>query len=261
MPNDMFEKIVKRLAPLRDHIKIFTLLGLGETLLDKHVADKIRIAREHGFNNDVGVFTNAMALTKDMTDGLLRAGLQVLICSIDGYSKETYESIRVGSNLETVISNIDYFIEQRNIIDRPIKIIIRFTKQKANEHECDDFYNYWTGKLKENDAVFFYDVHNTGGSIDVSDKSVDADCTFQSCPEVYKRMIIFSDGSMGLCCGDQFGHYNVGSILDKDPLELYNGPVFTEYREEMKKGNISKLDLCKNCTVSRSTANKKNLFI
>lgn len=261
MSNEMFEKIVKRLVPIRDNINIFTLLGLGETLLDKHTPDKIRIAKDYGFNKDVGVFTNAMALTRDMTTDLLQSGLDVLICSIDGYTKETYESIRVGASLDKVISNIDYFIEQRETANRPVKIIIRFTKQKDNEHECDDFYKYWMGKLKEHDAVFFYDVHNAGDSVDNSAKSVNSDCSFETCSEVYKRMIIFSDGSMGLCCGDQFGHYNVGNILDEDPLVLYNGPVFTEYREEMKKGNISKLELCKNCTVARSIANKKNLFI
>jgi len=257
MTNDFFESIVQRLLPIKDDIKIFTILGLGETLLDKGVVEKVKTAKKYGFT-EVGVFSNGIALEKELSIELINAGLDVFIFSIDGFSKEIYESIRVGSNLDKVVYNIDNLIEQREKLNPKVKIIIRFTKQEMNEHEWESFLNFWSTKLKKGDAVFRYDIHNVGH---VVENDVNINLKNLKCPEIYKRMIIFSDGNVGLCCADQFGHYDIGNIIDTDPVELYNNKLFTHYREEMNKGNIFDLELCKNCTVAYSTAESKHEFL
>jgi sulfatase maturation enzyme AslB (radical SAM superfamily) len=250
MSDDTFEKIVYQLLSIKDDIKIFTLLGLGETLLDKNVSNKVKIAKDYGYK-EVGIFTNGMLLNKNTTDKLISSGLDVLICSIDGYSKEVQESIRNKSNLKKIIKNLDYFIKKRI----STKIIIRFTRQEANKNEWKTFHKFWSRKLTKNDLILCYDVHNAGRNIKVDKvKSENLKCT-----EVYKRMIIFSDGSVGLCCGDQFGHYDIGNILMDNPVKLYNHAIFKYYRKEMDKGNISKLDLCKDCTVAHSIKNSEQI--
>ena len=74
------------------------------------------------------------------------------------------------------------------------------------------------------------------------------------CPEIFERLMIFSDGSLGLCCGDQFGLSNLGNVLDDDPIELYNSKFFNHYREIMRKGEILNLEFCKNCSIPYSIA-------
>ena len=69
--------------------------------------------------------------------------------------------------------------------------------------------------------------------------------------------MIFSDGSLALCCCDQFGHYDIGNVLDDDPIELFNSKYFTQYREKMKKGKILNLELCKNCSVVYSITTRE----
>ena len=257
MSNSFFEKIVKRLLPIKNDIKIFTLLGLGETLIDSGLPEKIKIVKKYGFP-EIGVFSNGMALNTKLSIKLLNSELDVLILSIDGFSKEAQESIRVGSNLDTIIKNVFEFIEQREKLNSKTRIIIRFTKQEKNEKEWEAFLNFWSIKLKKGDAIFRYDIHNAGH---VVENKVDKSITNLKCSEVYNRMIIFSDGNVGLCCADQFGHYNIGNILEKNPIELYNHPLFIQYREEMDKGNILNLELCKDCTVMYSTLNSKHVHI
>lgn len=257
MCNDLFEDIVKRLLPIKDNIELFTLLGLGETLIDQGVIEKIKIAKKYGFK-DVGIFSNGMALTSELSIELLKSGLNTFIFSIDGFLKETQEAIRVGSNLDKILQNINNLIEQRELLKSDSKIIIRFTKQKSNEDEWGNFKNFWSLKLKKGDAIFCYDVHNVGHVIE---NEIDRTITNPMCSEVFNRMIIFSDGNVGLCCADQFGHYNIGSILETDPIELYNHELFKHYRNEMKKGNILDLELCKDCTVAYSTLKSNHLFV
>jgi sulfatase maturation enzyme AslB (radical SAM superfamily) len=253
MSNDIFERIVINLLPIRDNIKIFTLLGLGETLLDRNVADKIEIAKKYQFK-EVGLFTNAMLLTKVMTDNLLNSGIDVLICSIDGYTAKTQKKIRKNSDLKKIIKNIDYFIKRRD----QSKIIIRFTRQDLNKQEWPDFFDFWSKKLKRNDLVLCYDVHNAGRNIEIDRNRLKKKI---KCSEVYKRMIIFSDGSIGLCCGDQFGHYDIGNILNSDPVKLYNSSLFRHYRKEMDKGNILNLELCRDCMVAYSINNSEHIVL
>ena len=69
--------------------------------------------------------------------------------------------------------------------------------------------------------------------------------------------MIGSDGSICFCCGDQFEHYNIGNVLDDDPIKLYNSKYYIHYRESMRKGEILNLELCKNCSVPYSIATRE----
>jgi radical SAM protein with 4Fe4S-binding SPASM domain len=257
MSNEFFESIVQRLLPIKEEIKIFTILGLGETLLDKGVVEKVRIAKKYGFK-EIGIFSNGMALEKNLSIELLNAGLDVFIFSLDGFSKEVEESIRIGSNLDIIVKNITDLIEQRNIIDSKARIILRFTVQEKNEHDWENFLSFWSTKLRQRDAIYQYGLHNVGH---VVENEIDKSIKNIKCSEIYNRMIIFSDGNVGLCCADQFGHYNIGNILETDPIEIYNHELFKYYREEMDKGNMQNLELCKDCTVAYSIINSKHIFI
>jgi len=262
MKNGVFERILQRLLPIRENINILTLLGLGETLMDTKIIDKIRIAKRYKFS-EVGIFSNGMNLTERTALRLLYAGLDSIVLSIDGFKKETEESIRIGSNFERIVENIDSFIEIRKALNAKTKIIIRFTKQEKNKDEWLNFLEFWSGKLSKDhgDAIFSYNIHNAGDETIKNESSRNIPTENLKCPEVFNRMIIFSDGSIGLCCGDQFGHYDIGNILESDPIELYNHKLFQHYREEMIQGNISNLELCKSCTVAHSIATSTHIFL
>jgi hypothetical protein len=85
------------------------------------------------------------------------------------------------------------------------------------------------------------------------------DITGVKCKEVYDRIIIFLNGRIGLCCGDQFDKSENGNIFENDPIILYNKGNFSHYRNVMDKGNILKLELCSKCSVAYSLSMKKKL--
>lgn len=260
MKNDVFEKIVYKLLPVRNNLKIFSLLGLGETLIDPDTAKKIKIAKDYNFI-EVGIFTNAMLLSENMTIQLLQAGIDVFIFSIDGYSPAVYENIRIGLKLQTVINNIDFLLKERDKQKKNVKIIIRFTKQESNSQEWNDFFNFWSKKLnkKYGDMISAYNVHNAGENLQKISKDVKILPNIY-CPEIYK-LKIFSDGEIGFCCGDQFGKIHIGNILNEDVIELYNHALFRNYRDKISEGNILDLELCKNCSVATSTQQSKHIFL
>ena len=258
MTNDKFLTILKKFLPYKEHIEMISLLGLGEMLLDKEIAKKVQLCKNLGFKG-IGVYTNGMLLSKKVSKELLEANLDSLIISIDGISEETENIIRVGAKVDKIIKNIDDFIQLRNSNKKfETRIIIRFTEQEINTSEWELFYELWQKKLdfEKQDLILKYPVHNVG--------NIKKLFTLQKynmkgikCKEVYERLIIFSDGEIGLCCGDQFGYYKNENIFEHDPIEIYNRGMFSKYREEMNNGNILELDLCKNCSVAYSIISKQ----
>lgn len=79
------------------------------------------------------------------------------------------------------------------------------------------------------------------------------------CSDLLERMWIFIDGNVGLCCGDEKGVFNLGNIFEEDPVGIYNGPIFSEYRNLMSQGNLTDIEYCKNCQIILSRMEKQYL--
>jgi len=166
MKQETFNKIISKFKNHVNNITALNLHGCGEPLLDKNLPSKIAYAKKIGFTN-IGFSTNCNILTKDKTKQLLESGLNCLLASIDGFSKEVQEEIRPGTNFERIYKNVKYFIDYRNKNNFPCRILPRMVRQQANKKQWIEYENYWNSLLDPNkgDKVLFMDIHNTGGKV------------------------------------------------------------------------------------------------
>lgn len=157
-----YTAMLKKFENHTDKLQYLTLHGMGEPLLDKTLPDKIALAKDKGFPG-VGFATNATHLTPEKTEALLDSGLNTIIFSLDGVTKQTHENIRRGVNFDQVLQNVLYFIERRNSWGKT-KVILRMIRQESNEHEWESYKNFWNEKLSPEygDQVSVFDVHNWG---------------------------------------------------------------------------------------------------
>ena len=249
-----FLKILQKFKPYQDKIQFLSLFGFGEPLFDRELPNKIRRAKKMGFKG-IGFATNCTELNWRMTGRLLDAGLDTLICSIDGITKETHEAIRVGTDWNDIMANVLSFIITRDFRAAPTKIIIRFIKQAANIHEWPEFKEYWEKRLDPaRDAVISYSIVDCERKVpDYETKDVLAGVPVPGiCDQLYERMIVLSNGEVALCCADDNSRFKLGNVLEEDPIEIYNNPTFKTYRREMEDGRIDELMLCNSCTIPRS---------
>jgi radical SAM protein with 4Fe4S-binding SPASM domain len=100
MPLEMFRRLVDDLPGLRQ----LTLQGLGEPLLAPHLLDMVRYAKQRAIR--VGFNSNATLLNRRRADELVASGLDWLHVSVDGADAATFESIRDGASLPTVLDNL-----------------------------------------------------------------------------------------------------------------------------------------------------------
>ncbi len=122
MDPELFKKIIDEGA--EKGLYAIKTIYRGEPLLYKETAELIKYAKVKGILS-VMINTNATLLTKEKAIALINAGLDKIISSVDGYTKEVYEKIRIGGNFETVLKNIKRLqkIKKKMGVKKPIVIL------------------------------------------------------------------------------------------------------------------------------------------
>lgn len=87
------------------------LQGWGEPLLHSRLFDMIAAAKRAGCR--VGLTTNGMRLSPEVGERLLDLNLDLIAVSIAGATRETHESIRVGSDFPLILENVRRFVGLR----------------------------------------------------------------------------------------------------------------------------------------------------
>lgn len=299
MTQQTFETIASKFKPYVDNIKILSLHGCGESLLDKGLYKKIAFAKEIGFR-EVGFTSNCNALTNETAERLLDAGLNCIIPSIDGVTKAVHEEIRPRIDYERIVANLRYFVEYRNKHKKNCKLLVRMVKQKKNSHQWDEYEAFWRGILNPDfgDDVLGVDIHNTGGKVENYDnmkvedfgiKNEEYENHYKSsvgnvvdflqtkrdeaslfmdatqlelagvCPDLFTRFSIFVSGEVALCSSDQAGYFPMGNVITDDPIEIFNNQVFAEYRQKWLSGRSHDCKHCDTCTLTVSRYHKSYL--
>lgn len=265
MTDETLHVVVEKFAPIKEHLSFVSLHYSGEPLLDKRLAYKVNYLKSNGFKG-VGFASNSELLTERRAEELINAGLDTIICSIDGVSKATHEKIRVGTNFETVVRNVRNCIRMRNKMRGNLKVMVRFIRQEFNNHEWDVFKEYWEREISPEygDKILRYDVHDAGGLLEIKPVADTNEAKLPgkivSCKEIYSRMIILSDGRINQCCGDTNGLFDgtgiLGNIYDGDPIDLFNSERFLYFRKMIEMGKIMELEMCRNCGIPQSDVNR-----
>ena len=258
MSLEEFRFILKRFLPYKEHIKFLTLHGCGEPLYDKKMPEKVAFAKEMGFKG-IGFSTNCELLRSELSQQLLKAGLDTLIASIDGITKEVQESIRPGTYFDRVYSNTRNYIKIRDTGDYPGRVLIRVIRQTLNYDEWDEYCEFWSQFInpEKGDDIIQFDIHNCADKIEgynkmLADRQKYKDEGYMICPDLFERFIVFASGFVGFCSADQSGYFDFGNILDNDPINIFNNQTYKEYREAHLENRQNELEYCRTCTISNS---------
>ncbi|HEX2076036.1 MAG TPA: radical SAM protein, partial [Geodermatophilus sp.] len=133
MPFELFRRLVDGTPGLTR----LTLQGLGEPLLQPHLPEMVRYAKERGI--EVGFNSNAMLLSRERADRFVALGLDWLHVSLDGATARTYEGIRSGGNFERVARNLRGLRDAKRAAgtDKPWVRVV-FVAMRRNVHELPD---------------------------------------------------------------------------------------------------------------------------
>jgi len=232
MDFDLFKKIIDDCAQNKRYIKKMGLFFMGEPFLAPDIFKEITYAKSKGIKN-LFLISNGSILNKEMAEKVLNSGLNEIIFSIDGATKETFEKIRVGLNFEQVISNITNLLKLRKQFNKTKpKVIIDMVVTPNGKNEVNQLKKKWQNLA---DQVIIRSMHYFEGInenlIIYAKKKTEKIKGDFPCPYLWKSFTIFQNGQVSLCCMDVNGRNIVGDVNQSSIKDIWHGKLINKYRQ------------------------------
>ncbi len=267
MSNDILEKIVEdcKGKPL----KKINLFWMGDSTVDKNMIEKTRIIRKNLPKVKLYLSTNAQLLTEEKSKIILDEDLlDVINFDIDGFTKMTFETVRVKLNFDKVLHNVKFFLnyKQNNNIRLP-ETRVTIIDMQPTKHEIEKFIKYWTPKVDKVDVNHYNTWLGTqdeknydGGHVNEEHKdkrkeSLEEKFTF-ACSHPWEEMVIGADGRVGLCCLDYELKEQIGDVSNETLQDIWRGKKINAYRKKQLNLEYDTIEACKDCNAHTFQKNK-----
>ncbi len=257
LKEDVFRQVIDQLATTLAYL---TFYFQGEPYLNPSFLPMVQYASSKGIYTATS--TNAHYLDDDKARDTIASGLDRLIISMDGTSQETYESYRIGGNLEKVIDGTKNILRWREELkSKTPHVVFQFLVVRPNEHQVPEVYalakelgvdhvNLKTAQI--------YDYKNGSDLIPTQNQysryTQEVDGTYSikndllnHCWKMWQSCVITWDGKVVPCCFDKDAHHVMGDLREQSFKEIWNGDAYRQFRTLLLKSR-SEIDMCKNCT-------------
>ena len=248
MSLELFQKIIDQ---ARHFALDVNLHHRGEPLMNPALFDMIRYAKAAGLK--VRFHTNGALLDEAKARRLLEAGPDLVSFSFDGFTKETYERVRVGATFEKTRDNILRLVALRRELGlkKPYVVIekIRFRNQAAADAPTvagdpataqalhRQFLDAGVDEIIEKEEY----VWAASDTPEISDGRSFSACTFP-----WYAMVICADGTVTPCPQDFHAALKLGNARETSLKEIWNGPAYRQLRQQFA-ADIESLTICRKC--------------
>ena len=241
MPFELFKKIVDECA--KYNIFSIRISLRGEPFIHPDVIKMIKYAHSKGIK-EISSLTNGLALTPELFEQALDAGLGWLTISVDGIHK-TYESIRVPAKFDDILGKIKKYkeIKDKKKSTKPvIKVQSIWPAIKDTAEEYYNIFRPYVDNIASNHLIDF--------SVDKGTVEYEPDF---DCPVVYQRMAIGSNG-LAICHNDAMGEYIIGDASKESLYDIWHGEKMQKLRELHRKyAGYKIIEPCKKCYLPKKT--------
>jgi len=248
---DLFKKVVTECS---QHDTPIRLIRWGEPFLHKKIISFLEYAKSKKLL--LHITTNGLAMTYKHMKALVDIGLDSLIFSFQGATKEQYEIMRQNHRYDELRGNILRMLELRGDKPKPF-IHISSTMTNESEEEINEFVNYWghlvdsvgigktnLSRLTAHQIKSFESV----GKLEVLKKQETIKKYHRPCTEVYQKLSVDWDGKVTCCCSDFDRYLNVGDANESPLDDIWNHSRELEiFRELLNKNLHWSLTLCSTC--------------
>ncbi|MBI4552401.1 MAG: SPASM domain-containing protein [Candidatus Latescibacteria bacterium] len=250
MTLDLYRKIIDECARHRRQVRLIQPFMFGEPFINKRLVEMIQYTKHKMPSTPVNVSTNGSLISPERAQDILDSGLDKINIDIDGASKETFESVRVGLNYDDVVENARSLmaLKRRTGRKKP-EITVTIINMDRTAGEIEAFKGLW-GPIADHVVVQSYTTW-TGS---VEDRNVgDSAAASQAgrftfpCKHPWEEFVIAHDGRVSICCLDFDFTVVVGDVSAQSIQDIWNGEALSRVRQTMIENRYEELDLCRHC--------------
>lgn len=243
----MFKKITDECSK-NNLVKEVHINGFGESTLDKSIVEKTDYLKTRGIKK-VYFVTNASALTPDVSNGLIKAGLDGIKFSFYGASKYNYERVHRNLKFEEVENNILQFLSLRKMHAKKKPFVrLQFIAQPENITDRELFYEKWKDMIDKScgDTICEFYLHNWIDGKDYHPVK-NAKGGVRSCGLPFRDIQILWNGDVTTCCYDFNGKLKLGNTSNEDIDTIWNSAPYEKIRQIHRAREFDKIPICSHC--------------
>jgi len=246
-PLENFKRIIDELGTYLIHIDF---CNWGEPFLNKDIYKMIEIAKQ--YNIDTKIDSNLNSLDEKDIENIILSGLDKIIVSIDGVTKETYSKYRVGGDFNKVMDNLYLLINKKLELNRTNPYICwQFLVFKHNEHEIEKVRKIGKeigvdhvgitkafigdkGWIPKNQKYSHYKIDDvTTYTPDCFENQQDTACNWP-----WEAMVINPNGSISPCCSVEYEDDDFGNIFHEPFKNIWNNEKYRTSRSYIKDNKV-----------------------
>ena len=262
-----FENYKKIIDECGGYLININLYFFGEPFLNKDIYRMIEYAKRKRIFSRIS--TNALTLdSKEKIRKLIHSGLDYIVVSFDGTSKETYEKYRVGGDFNKLINNLKILVNEKKRLKSRFPLLeLQFLVMSHNQHEIAKMKRL-TKKIGA-DYLRFKTVSIVEGANEIEIKErmkylpeekysrykIEKDAIKpkenikKSCMRPWLTATIDWEGTVIICCFDTFNKYAFGNVLEKGFMPIWQSQKYVNFRKQIMK-NKKSISLCRDCVGS-----------
>lgn len=259
MTLDTYEKTIEQLTKFPQKLKMLSLTGQGEPLLNPNIAQMVKIANDKEVAERIEIITNASMLRPKLSDELIAAGLGTLRISLQGLSSQKYTDIcRAKVDYDELIENIRYFYQHRG----KTKLFVKIMDVALEDGEEQIFYDTFSDIA---DRMYIEHMLPAYDGVELT-KDMEIICDRYGgktkkinkvCPLAFYMLGVFPNGDVEPCDTIYkpivLGNVHTGNIVD-----MWHSDKLRDFWLMQLEGNRAANKRCANCCAPNDVAHAED---
>jgi len=255
-----YKKIIEQVKEFPDKLKMLSLTGQGEPLINKELPLMVKLAKEADIAERVEFISNGSLLTKETADALIDAGLDTLRISLQGLSSDKYREI-CGANIdfESFMENIRYFYKRKG----KTKLFVKIMDVSLEEGEEKEFYRLFGDcsdrMFVEKMLPVYEGVNITKGMSVEYDRYGRKNEKRKVCPLPFFMLGIFPNGDVEPC-DTIYKPIVLGNVHEDTLINIWNGKKLREFWRMQLKGERNTNRRCAACCAPNDVSHPEDVL-
>lgn len=247
MDVETYGKIIRQLKEFPQKLKMLSLTGQGEPLINKQLPLMVRIAKEADIADRIEIITNGSLLSEKMADDLIDAGLDTLRVSLQGLSSNKYKEI-CGADIDfkEFMKNIKYFYANKKSAKLFVKVM-DVSLAKGEEKEFYQLFGDCTDRMFVEKMLPAYDGVTITQDMNVEyDRYGRKNKKKKVCPLAFFMLGIFPDGDVEPC-DTIYKPIVLGNVHQDTLLNMWQGESLRAFWKAQLRGERYNNKRCAIC--------------
>jgi len=241
MKFELFKEIIDEAKSIG--VGAITIASRGEPTMHKRFKDMLDYIGKNKFF-ETKINSNGSFLNEGICHAIFQNNITQIVISADHYEKEKFERLRLNSEFEKIVKNVDLLYNIRKNYYKNSITEIRISGIDAdNNLDKKKFKDFW---IKRSDhvtaglALERWDTYNNKINNNINDP----------CENLWDRMYIWFDGKANPCDADYKSYLSYGDKKKNSIKEIWNGNHINMIRSDHLNKKRIKHTPCNQCGVT-----------